>query len=113
MKKILLLLLLSGLAAGLSSHVIADNSLSTAFARQTPIFVPPVLYGADLHPAPILLLPFSVTAPLTWRRRNEWEKRRTDQWSEIEWQRQQWRRETGGEAAENATTRAPAPTVSY
>jgi hypothetical protein len=99
MGKILLVLLLGGIAAEMPDKVIADNSMG-AIAGQAPIFAPPALYGAEFHSAPLLAPPAMTVAPV-WRERNEWEKRRADQWSELEWQRQQWRENRGVAASEN------------
>ena len=106
MKRILLVLLFGIVAAALPSYVVAG---------QAQTFAPPPLFGPVFHPAPLLHPASSVVAPLTLRERNEWEKRRVDQWSELEWQRQQWR-ENRGEAVspmDNATTRTPMPATSF
>ncbi|SFB37079.1 hypothetical protein SAMN04515620_15420 [Collimonas sp. OK607] len=97
MGRILLVLLLSGLAAGAPNRAIADNNLGLVHAGTAPLFTPPALYGAELHPAPLLHPPSAVTAAPVWRERNEWDKRRTEQWAEIEWRRQQWREAHGGD----------------
>lgn len=108
MKKVLLLLLLGGLAATLPSHVVANSNVGVVVAGRPPTFAPPTLYGTEPHPAPLLHPPSSVTVPPTWRERSEWEKRRADQWSAIEWHRQEWRRQTGGDAPAGATMPDPA-----
>ena len=97
MGRILLVLLLGGLAAGTPNRAVADNSLGLVHAGTAPLFTPPALYGAELHPAPLLHPPSAVTAAPVWRERNEWDKRRTEQWAEIEWRRQQWREAHGGD----------------
>ncbi|AMO99948.1 hypothetical protein CAter282_2084 [Collimonas arenae] len=101
-----MVLLLGIVAAALPSYVIAG---------QAQTFAPPPLFGPVFHPAPLLHPTSTVIAPLTWRERNEWDKRRTDQWSELEWQRQQWR-ENHGEAVpptDNAATRPSMPATSF
>ncbi|AIY41508.1 hypothetical protein LT85_2350 [Collimonas arenae] len=115
MKKILLVLLLGTIAAGLPGQAIADSG--TGIGGQAPIFAPPALYGAETHPAPLFLAPPAMTIAPVWRQRNEWEKRRVDQWSELEWQRQQWREthndSTVGNRLNTSTSQGPASSNSF
>jgi len=101
MKNILLVLLLAAIAASIPGIAIADNGSGQPIAGQAPLFAPPALYGAELHPQALFMAPPSVTVAPVWRERNEWERRRTDQWSELEWQRQQWRENHGEMAGGN------------
>ncbi|MEO6919236.1 MAG: hypothetical protein ABI171_09550 [Collimonas sp.] len=69
-----------------------------------------------MHLAPLFLAPPAITVAPVWRERNEWEKRRADQWSQLEWQRQQWREthndETGGNRL-NSSSLGPASSTSF
>lgn len=114
MKKILVVLLLGMLAAALPSYVIADNGAGVTSAGPAPFFAPPVPFGPAFRLAPLLHPASSVAVAPIWRERSEWEKRRTDQWSELEWQRQQWR-ETHGEATrmESPATQEPISATSF
>jgi len=89
-------LALAGLAAGMPNRAIADASIGIGGAP--PFYAPPVLYGAELHPAPLFHPPAAVTVAPVWRERNEWEKRRVEQWAEIERHRQEWRETHGSDA---------------
>lgn len=115
--RILLVLLLGCLAAVAPKRAIADNSLGLVSGGTAPFFAPPALYGAELHPAPLLHPPSAVTAAPVWRERNEWEKRRTEQWAEIEWHRQQWREAHGSDAiivpVDNSVAGAPPSSSSF
>lgn len=115
MKKRLLLLPLGILAAALPGYVIADSGLGLTIAAQAPAYAPATLpAAAALHPATTLLPASALTAAPVWRERNDWEKRRTDQWSELEWQRQQWR-ENHGDATpiDVAPARGPISVTSF
>ncbi|WP_211441369.1 hypothetical protein [Collimonas humicola] len=117
MEKILLALLLGGIAAGMPGQAIADNGTGLPIAGQAPLFAPPP-YGADMHVQPLFMAPPSVRIAPAWRERNDWAKRRTDQWSELEWQRQQWRENRGeattaGNPLNTGTSQDPASSNSF
>ncbi|PFH12201.1 hypothetical protein BCF11_4679 [Collimonas sp. PA-H2] len=101
MEKLMLVLLLGGISAGMPGQAIADNGTGQPIAGQAPLFAPPPLYGGDIHAQPLFMAPPAVRIAPVWRERNEWATRRTDQWSELEWQRQQWRENRGEPAGGN------------
>lgn len=112
MEKLLLMLLLGVIAAGAPEKAIADNG-----SGQAPIFAPPALYGAEVRPQALLLAPPSMATAPVWRARNEWEKRRADQWSQLEWQRQQWHENrgemAGGSAIHTSASQGTASSSSF
>lgn len=89
MGKILLVLVLAGLAAAMPNRAVADAG--PWIAGSAPFYAPPALYGAELHPPQLFQPPAAMTVAPVWRERNEWEKRRVEQWAEIERHRQEWR----------------------
>ncbi|WP_150118767.1 hypothetical protein [Collimonas fungivorans] len=97
MGKILLVLVLAGLAAAMPNRAVADAG--PGIAGTAPFYAPPALYGAELHPAPLFHPPAAMTVAPVWRERNEWEKRRVEQWAEIERHRQEWRETHGSDAS--------------
>jgi hypothetical protein len=118
MEKILLVLLLGAIAAGTPEKAIAaDNGAGQPVAGQAPLFAPPALYGAEVRPQALFLAPPSATIAPVWRERNEWERRRADQWGQLEWQRQQWRENRGEPAGGNqihtSATQGPASSSSF
>ncbi|MEM4988237.1 hypothetical protein V8G57_12650 [Collimonas sp. H4R21] len=96
MGKILFVLALAGLAAGMPNRAIADAGIG--IGGTAPFYAPPALYGAELHPAQLFQPPAAVIVAPVWRERNEWEKRRVEQWAEIERHRQEWRETHGSDA---------------
>lgn len=117
MGKLLLVLLLGGLVAGMPDLAIADSNFGVTIGGTAPFFAPPPLSGVELNPAPLLHPPSAVTVAPVWRERNEWEKRRADQWAEIERHRQEWREAHGSDAIsvpiDSDAARGPAPSNSF
>lgn len=105
MGKTLLVLLLATLTTALPNRAVADNGSGFFISGQAPFFTPPVLYGAELHPGEVFRPPSDMTAAPLLRERNEWEKRRIDQWSDLERHRQEWR-----EAGSDSTVNTPSDT---
>lgn len=97
MGKILFVLVLAGLAAGMPNRAIADAGIGIGIGGTAPLYAPPALYGAELHPGQLFQPPSAMTVAPVWRERNEWEKRRVEQWAEIELHRQEWRETHGSD----------------
>lgn len=118
MEKILLVLLLGAIAAAMPEKAVAaDNGSGQPVGGQAPLFAPPALNVTGVHPQALFMEPPSQTVAPVWRERNEWEKRRADQWSQLEWQRQQWRENrgelAGGNQIHSSATQGPASSSSF
>lgn len=117
MGKLLLVLLLGGLIAEMPNQALADNTVGVSIGGTAPFFAPPALSGVELNPAPLLHPPSAVTVAPVWRERNEWEKRRVDQWAEIERHRQEWREAHRSDAIsvpiDSDAARGPASSSSF